>query len=91
MSTETEKPIPENKTIGKQVTAAFENKQIDVSDLNTICTASGLSMDKVIELSELATNGEYKRVGKRITCFIDEGELVNWVFYLQFQQSLPKS
>jgi hypothetical protein len=65
----------QSKMIGKQVTAAFENKQIEVGDLTTICTSSGLSSDKVTDLSEMVTAGEYKRVGKRIASYIDLGEI----------------
>lgn len=65
----------QSKMIGKQVTSAFENKQIEVGDLTTICTASGLAMDKVTDLSTLATAGEYKHVGKRVARYVEVGEI----------------
>ena len=65
----------QSKMIGKQVTAAFENKQIEVGDLTTICTASGLTMDKVTDLSAMATAGEYKHVGKRVAHYVEVGDI----------------
>lgn len=74
MSTKT--PLSEqSKMIGKQVTAAFENNQIEGVSFASICTAGGLSSDKVASLAELVTAGEYKRVGKRVAQYIDLGDV----------------
>lgn len=63
------------KNLGKAVTEALENGDIDSDDLETILRDSGLSNWEAQELEGLADNEEYKRVGKKVARFITNGDI----------------
>ena len=63
------------KESGKAATEALENEEIDSEILMLVCQKAGLDQFSREEIGEVAYDGEYKRAGKKVAHYIDEGSM----------------
>jgi len=66
----------DSKSIGKRVSAALESHNLKFCDFRVACLDAGLDASETRKLVDLARNGEFKRVGKKLSYFIENGTAI---------------
>ena len=63
------------KPHGKDATLALEAEEISGDTLGLVCEKAGLEMFSREEVAEIANDGDYKRAGKKVARYIDDGAM----------------
>ncbi len=63
------------KALGKQVTAALEDGDLNGTTLAIALEKAGLEMFSREEIAEVANDCEYKRAGKKVAFYLDSGDM----------------
>ena len=75
------------KQIGKDVTNDLMNEVIAVDDIEELCIMAGLDADYAEDIWEFASDGEYKRVGKKIAYYIKNDNMNASTFLSAYEEA----